>query len=182
MGVKNMLEQLKGTKTEANLRSAFSGESQARNRYAYYSDMAKSEGYDEIAKFFEDTARNEQAHAKAWYKLLNGNVYPNTKKNLEEAIKGEHFEHEEMYPAFARVAKEEGFDSIAYLFYEISKIEKKHEEQCKAILESLNNGNAMDFSAPDTTCLNCGHDFSEKDKLEECPVCAHSSAFFMRKQ
>jgi rubrerythrin len=176
-----MSEELKGTKTEANLRAAFAGESQARNRYSYYSDMAKQEGFEEIAKFFEDTARNEQAHAKAWYKLLNGNVYPDTKKNLEEAIKGEHFEHDEMYPAFARTAKEEGFDSIAFLFYEIGKIEQKHEEQCKAILECLNQGTATNFRAPDTACMNCGHEFREEEQLENCPVCGHSAAFFMRK-
>jgi len=172
---------LKGTKTEKNLLEAFAGESQARNKYSYYSEMAKSEGHDDIAKFFEDTARNEQAHAKAWYKLLNGNVLPDTKQNLEEAIKGENFEHTNMYPAFAKIAKEEGFDSIAFLFSEIGKIEKKHEEQCKAILERLNNGNAPEITAPDTTCLNCGHDFVAEDTLEECPVCGHSWAYFMRK-
>ena len=172
---------LKGTKTEANLRAAFSGESQARNRYSYYSDMAKSEGLAEIAKFFDDMARNEMFHAKAWYKLLNGGTYPDTKSNLEAAIKGESFEHEEMYPSFAKVAKEEGFDSIALMFEDIAKIEKKHEEQCKAILENLNQGKALEVKIPDTTCLNCGHDFLGSEGLDKCPVCEHSSAFFMSK-
>jgi len=176
-----MKDLLKGTKTEANLRAAFSGESQARNRYSYYSDVAKSEGYDVIAKFFEDTATNEKVHAKVWYKLLNGNIMSDTQTNLEEAIKGENFEHTSMYPTFAAVAKEEGFDTIASLFTEIATIEKKHEEQCKAILEALNKGNTLDFTTPDTTCLECGHDFREMQKFEFCPVCGASTAFFMAK-
>jgi len=174
---------LKGTKTEANLRAAFSGESQARNRYNYYSDMAKSEGHDEIANFFEDTARNELAHAKTWYKLLHGNVLPNTKESLAEAIKGEKFENTEMYPAFAEIAREEGFDSIAVLFEGIARIEKRHEEQCIALLESLNTGTApQDDQAADTSCLNCGHEFKADDTVDECPICGHSWAYFMRKQ
>jgi len=175
-----MEKQLKGTKTEANLRAAFSGESQARNRYNYFADTARDEGLTEIAKFFDATAINEKIHAKVWYKLLRDNVLPDTKQNLKDAIEGERFERADMYPSFAKVAKEEGFDDIANLFNEIARIEKKHEEQCMAILESLNNNNAHDFSAPDTTCLDCGHDFVEQN-IEKCPVCNASSVFFMKK-
>jgi len=176
-----MSDKLKGTKTEANLRAAFSGESQARNRYSYYSDIAKNEGYDEIAKFFEDTATNEKIHARTWYKLLNGGEMSDTLVNLEEAIKGEKFEYSEMYPTFARAAAEEGFNEIAFLFTEIGRIERKHEEQCKAILESLKNGKAMELKMPDITCLDCGHDFMDGENVDTCPVCGAGSAFFMRK-
>ncbi|MCL2386401.1 MAG: rubrerythrin family protein [Defluviitaleaceae bacterium] len=177
-----MSEKLKGTKTESNLRAAFSGESQARNRYSYFADTAKQEGYDEIAKFFEDTATNERTHAKVWYKLLRDNLLPDTKQNLRDAIEGERFERAEMYPAFAKTAKEEGFDDIAHLFEEIARIEKKHEDQCKIILESLETNNAINFIAPDITCLQCGHDFTEDKNYTNCPICNASSAFFIKKQ
>jgi len=176
-----MEKSLKGSKTEANLRAAFSGESQARNRYSYFADTARNEGLDEIAKFFEDTATNEKIHAKVWYKLLKDNALPDTKQNLKDAIEGERFERSDMYPAFAKIARDEGFDHIANLFTEIAKIEKKHEEQCMAILESLNNNNAPAFQAPDTTCLDCGHDFVEGSNIEKCPVCNASSVFFLKK-
>ncbi|MCL2400070.1 MAG: rubrerythrin family protein [Defluviitaleaceae bacterium] len=176
-----MKELLKGTRTEANLRSAFSGESKARNRYSYYSEIAKSEGYDIIAKFFEDTANNEKAHAKAWYKLLNGNILPNTQQSLEEAIKGEYFEHTEMYPQFAQIAREEGFETIATLFEGIAEVEKKHEQQFQKVLESLSEGKELEFRTPDTTCLNCGHDFTKTENVDKCPICESSSAFFIQK-
>lgn len=176
-----MKELLKGTNTEANLRTAFSGESRARNRYTYYSEIAKNEGYDVIAKFFEETANQEKAHAKAWFKLLSGNVLPDIQQSLIEAIEGEHFEHTEMYPTFAKMARDEGFDMIATLFEGIAKVEKKHEVQFKAVLESLKNGKELEFRTPDTTCLNCGHDFAVADKVDKCPICESSSAFFMQK-
>jgi len=179
-GIYDMEKQLKGTKTEANLRAAFSGESQARNRYSYFADTARDEGLTEVAKFFEATALNEKIHAKVWYKLLKDNILPDTKQNLKDAIEGERFERVDMYPSFAKVAKEEGFDDIANLFNEIARIEEKHEKQCMAILESLNNNNAHDFNAPDTTCLDCGHDFVESN-IEKCPVCNASAVFFMKK-
>jgi len=173
--------QLKGTKTEANLRAAFSGESQARNRYTYYSEIAKKEGHDEIAKFFEDTANNERIHAKVWFKLLNGDVLPDTKANLAAAMEGERFEHTDMYPAFAKVAKEEGFDSISALFAEIAAIEKKHEEQCKKILDALNGGTSLELKVPNIYCLQCGRDFAGDENVQECPICNAPPVYFMGK-
>jgi rubrerythrin len=176
-----MAKELKGSKTEANLMAAFMGESQARNRYSYFADRARDEGFDEIAKFFEDTATNEKVHAKVWYKLINGGDMNDTKQNLRDAIAGENEEHTKMYPSFAATAMEEGFLDIAKLFAEIARIEKKHEEQCKSILEGLENITGMNFHAPDMTCLECGHDFNVERDYERCPVCNASPAFFLRK-
>lgn len=175
------MEHLKGTKTEANLRTAFSGESQARNKYSYFSEIAAMEGYNEIAKFFGDAANHEMHHAKAWYKLLNGNMFSTTKENLAAAIEGERFERTDMYPIFAKIAKEEGFDSIAFLFEEIGKIERKHEEQYSRFLQSLSDGTTMPHFENDMSCLSCGHEFREDEHLEKCPVCGMSVAFFVHK-
>jgi rubrerythrin len=177
----DMAKELKGSRTEANLMTAFAGESQARNRYSYFADKARDEGFDEIAKFFEDTATNEKVHAKVWYKLLNGGSMNDTKQNLRDAIAGERQENSQMYPSFVAVAMEEGFGDIAKLFAEIARIEKKHEEQCKSILDSLENNKGLAFHAPDMTCLECGHDFNIDKNYEKCPVCTASPAFFLRK-
>lgn len=177
-----MKDLLKGTKTEANLQAAFAGESQARNRYSYFSDMAKSEGYDILAKFFEDTATNEKNHAKVWFKLLHGNIMPHSKENLADAIKGENAESTLMYPTFAAVAREEGFETIAGLFDEVATIEALHEKQCQQILDSLNAGKALEFVSPDISCMDCGHELKSKEGLENCPVCGAGAAFFMQKK
>ena len=176
----SILESLKGTKTESNLRAAFSGESQARNRYTYWSEIAQNEGYAGIAKLFDSMARNEMAHAKAWYLLLNNNTLPDTKGSLIKAMEGERFESHDMYPAFAKIAKEEGFDEIAELFHGIGVIEKNHEEQCRAVLESLANGKVLEYHYPDTSCLNCGHEFNYEDNKDICPICKSSYAFFIQ--
>ena len=176
-----MGQQIKGTKTEENLRTALAGESQARNRYNFYSEIAKSEGHEEIANFFEKTADNEKFHAKAWYKLLHNNNLPGTAECLEEAIKGENFEHTDMYPSFVKTAEEEGFPIIASLFAEIAKIEKTHEAQCQKLLDGIKKTeDTPDFEA-DMTCVYCGFDFYEHDDLQVCPVCGQPSAFFARK-
>ena len=120
---------LKGTKTEANLQAAFAGESQARNKYTYFASKAKKEGFVQIASIFEDTAKNEQEHAKIWFKLLHGGSIPSTAENLLAAAEGENYEWTDMYAEFAKVAREEGFDDIATLFEGVAAIEKEHEER-----------------------------------------------------
>ena len=129
--------ELKGSKTEKNLMEAFSGESQARNKYTYYASKAKKDGYVQIAKFFEDTANNEKEHAKIWFKLLVGGDIKGTKENLADAANGENYEWTDMYAKFAKEAKEEGFDEIARLFEKVGEIEKTHEERYRKLLENI---------------------------------------------
>ncbi|MBR6810279.1 MAG: rubrerythrin family protein, partial [Clostridia bacterium] len=129
---------LKGSKTEQNLRDAFAGESQARNKYTYFASKAKKEGYVQIASIFEETANNEKEHAKIWFKLLEG--IGDTAQNLLHAAEGENYEWTDMYATFAREAKEEGFDHIAYLFEEVGKIEKEHEERYRKLLSNVEGG------------------------------------------
>ncbi len=171
--------ELKGSKTEANLRTAFAGESQARNKYTYYASKAKKEGYVQIAKLFEETAANEKEHAKIWFKLLNGGDIPGTADNLLDAASGENYEWTEMYAEFAKTAKEEGFDRIAYLFEAVGKIEKHHEERYRKLLENVKDG--LVFSRDGECiwqCSNCGHIHIGKKAPAMCPVCAHPQAYF----
>ena len=171
--------ELKGSKTEANLRTAFAGESQARNKYTYYASKAKQEGYVQIAKLFEETAANEKEHAKIWFKLLNGGDVPGTADNLLDAASGENYEWTEMYAEFAKTAKEEGFDRIAYLFEAVGKIEKHHEERYRKLLENVKDG--LVFSRDGECiwqCSNCGHVHIGKKAPAMCPVCAHPQAYF----
>ena len=132
--------ELKGSKTEQNLMTAFAGESQARNKYTYFASKAKKEGYEQIAAIFQETADNEKEHAKMWFKLLNGGEIGTTAENLNAAADGENYEWTDMYAEFAKIAKEEGFDHIAYLFEEVGKIEKEHEERYLKLLENLKDG------------------------------------------
>jgi len=169
---------LKGTQTEKNLAAAFAGESQARNRYSYYAEIAKTEALGEAEKFFETMSRNEMFHAKQWYKLLNGGKMPNVIEALEEAIKGENHEQSVMYPEFAATAEKEGFPDIAELFKQIASIEAAHEAACKKLLESLKNSAYMFEIQNDMVCMACGFDFRERDQLEACPVCGKSSEHF----
>ena len=171
--------ELKGSRTEANLKAAFAGESQARNKYTYYASKAKKDGYEQIAAIFEETALNEKEHAKIWFKLLNGGNIPSTMDNLKDAANGENYEWTDMYPEFAKVAKEEGFDDIAYLFEEVAKIEKEHEERYKKLLENVKDG--LVFSKDGDKiwkCRNCGHICIGKEAPEVCPVCNHPQSFF----
>jgi rubrerythrin len=133
--------ELKGSKTEQNLMTAFAGESQARNKYTYFASKAKKEGYEQIAAIFQETADNEKEHAKIWFKLLNGGEIGTTAENLNAAADGENYEWTDMYAEFAKIAKEEGFDHIAYLFEEVGKIEKEHEERYLKLLENVKDGN-----------------------------------------
>ena len=173
------MENLKGTKTEQNLREAFAGESQARNKYTYYASKAKKEGYEQIAALFTETANNEKEHAKIWFKLLHEGDIPDTATNLKDAAEGENYEWTDMYDRFAKEAKEEGFDRIAYLFEAVGKIEKEHEERYKKLLENLENG--LVFSRDGDTiwqCANCGHIHIGKQAPQVCPVCSHPQAYF----
>ena len=174
--------EFKGSKTEANLMTAFAGESQARNKYSYYASKAKKDGYQQIAAIFEETANNEKEHAKIWFKELHGGAVPSTVENLADAASGENYEWTEMYRSFAETAKEEGFDRIASLFEMVGAIEKEHEERYKKLLENLESG--IVFTDTDEVvwvCRNCGHIHVGKNAPELCPVCAHPQAYFERK-
>ena len=171
--------ELKGSKTEQNLMTAFAGESQARNKYTYFASKAKQEGYEQIAAIFQETADNEKEHAKMWFKLLNGGEIGTTAENLKAAADGENYEWTDMYAGFAKTAKEEGFTKIAYLFEEVAKIEKEHEERYLKLLENVKDGNV--FEAGEVKiwkCRNCGHIVVGTSAPEVCPVCAHPKAYF----
>ena len=141
--------ELKGSKTEKNLQAAFAGESQARNKYTYYASVAKKAGYEQIKAFFEETANNEKEHAKIWFKLLNGGEMPNDINALKDAAAGEHYEWTEMYPTFAKEAREEGFDKIAFLFEKVAEIEKHHEERYLALLANVETGSLQEIRQED---------------------------------
>ena len=172
--------ELKGTKTEKNLMEAFAGESQARNKYTFFASMAKKEGYEQLAAIFEETASNEKEHAEIWFKLLNG--IGTTAENLEAAAQGENYEWTEMYATMAKEAREEGFDHIAFLFEEVAKIEKEHEDRYRRLLANVEGG--LVFSRDGEMiwqCSNCGHIHVGKQAPEMCPVCAHPKAYFQLK-
>ena len=171
---------LKGTKTEQNLKTAFAGESEARNKYTYYASKAKKEGYVQIANIFEETAANEKEHAKMWFKLLGG--IGNTAANLADAASGENYEWTDMYAQFAKEAREEGFEAIAKLFEGVAKIEKEHEERYRKLLANVEGG--LVFSKDGDAiwqCSNCGHIYIGKEAPNVCPVCAHPQAYFQLK-
>ena len=171
--------ELKGSKTEKNLMEAFAGESQARNKYTFFASQAKKDGYEQIAAIFQETADNEKEHAKLWFKLLNGGVIGSTEENLKAAAAGENYEWTDMYAEFAKTAKEEGFARIAYLFEEVGKIEKEHEERYLKLLENVKEGKV--FEAGEVKiwkCRNCGHIVVGTSAPEVCPVCNHPKAFF----
>ena len=171
--------ELKGSRTEQNLMTAFAGESQARNKYTYYASKAKKDGYEQIAAIFEETANNEKEHAKMWFKELHGGKIPDTMENLVDAANGENYEWTDMYSEFAKVAKEEGFDRIAYLFEGVAAIEKEHEERYRKLIENIEGG--LVFSRDGDKiwkCRNCGHIVIGKDAPKVCPICAHPQAYF----
>ena len=175
------MPELKGSKTEANLMTAFAGESQARNKYTYYASKAKKDGYVQIAALFEETANNEKEHAKIWFKLIHGGI-GDTIDNLTEAAAGENYEWTDMYAGFAKTAREEGFDHIADLFEGVAKIEKEHEERYLKLVKNLEDG--LVFSRDGDViwqCANCGHIVIGKKAPEVCPVCAHPQAYFQIK-
>lgn len=166
-----------GTKTEQNLRTAFSGESEARNKYTFFASTAKKEGYEQIAALFQKTADNEKEHAKMWFKELQG--IGSTADNLLSAAEGENYEWTDMYAAFAKEAREEGFDHIADLFEMVGAIEKEHEERYRRLLKNVED--KLVFSRDGDCvwqCSNCGHIVVGRQAPEVCPVCAHPKAYF----
>lgn len=174
------MADLKGTRTEANLRAAFSGESEARNKYTFFASKARKDGYIQIANIFEETAANEKEHAKMWFKLLAG--IGSTMDNLESAADGENYEWTDMYSTFAREAREEGFDEIATLFERVAAVEKEHEERYRKLLANIEGD--LVFSKDNDViwqCLNCGHICIGKKAPKVCPVCNHPQSYFQVK-
>jgi len=171
--------ELKGSKTEQNLMTAFAGESQARNKYTYFASKAKKDGYEQIAAIFEETANNEKEHAKMWFKELHGGQVPSTIENLEAAADGENYEWTDMYETFAKEAEEEGFTAIAAKFRAVGQIEKHHEERYRKLLENV-KGDLVFSKDGDKVwiCRNCGHICVGKEAPKVCPVCAHPQAYF----
>ena len=170
--------ELKGSKTEKNLMTAFAGESQARNKYTFYASQAKKDGYEQISAIFTETADNEREHAKMWFKLLNGGI-PGTLNNLKDAAAGENYEWTDMYATFAKEAREEGFDNIAKLFEGVAAIEKEHEERYLRLAEYIETGIFFVRVGEEVwQCGNCGHFVVGTSAPEVCPVCAHPQSFF----
>lgn len=182
--------RLKGTRTEKNLLTAFAGESQARNRYTYFASQARKEGYIQMALIFEETANQEKEHAKRFFSFLEGGdveiqaafpagVVGSTLENLKAAAAGEHYEHTEMYPGFAAVAKEEGFPEIATLFMNVSVAEKQHEKRYRDLAENIEKGRVFKREAPvKWRCINCGYIYEGPEAPKQCPACAHPQGYF----
>ena len=173
------MDKLKGTKTERNLMEAFAGESQARNKYTYYASKARKDGYEQIAALFMETAANEFAHAKLWFKLLQGGELHDTAENLKDAAAGENYEWTDMYAKMADEAEAEGFYAIAVQMRGVAAIERTHEERYLRLLENIKDG--LVFSREGDTiwvCRNCGHIVIGKNAPKVCPVCFHPQAFF----
>ena len=168
---------LKGSKTEKNLMAAFSGESEARNKYTYFASVAKKEGYQQIAAIFEETANNEKEHAKLWFKALGG--LSDTAKNLLSAAEGENYEWTDMYAGFAKDAEEEGFLELAAQFRKVAEVEKAHEERYRKLLSNVEMQKVFEKSEETMwECRNCGHLVMGKKAPEVCPVCKHPQAYF----
>ena len=176
------MAELKGSKTEKNLMEAFAGESMARNKYTYYASKARKDGYEQIAKIFEETANNEKEHAKIWFKILHDEDIPSTAENLLDAAQGENYEWTDMYARFAEDARAEGFTKIAALFDLVGKIEKEHEARCRKLLANV-EGQLVFSREGDMIweCSNCGHIVIGKKAPAMCPVCKHPQSFFQIK-
>lgn len=171
------MPNLKGTKTEENLWAAYTKECQGRSKYSYFESKARSEGYEQIAQIFHETAHNEKAHGKIWFEKLG--ALGNTAENLHHSMESEHYEGFDMYTSFAKTAQEEGFDSIANLFLQVGEIEKTHEQRFGVLLEEVKNNQV--FQKPTATpwiCRNCGHHHVGTNAPQVCPVCSHPKAFF----
>lgn len=172
-----MATKYSGTQTEKNLEAAFAGESQARNKYTFFSSKAKKEGFEQIAAMFLETAENEKEHAKLWFKELNG--IGDTAQNLAAAADGENYEWTDMYEGFAKTAEEEGFPELAARFRGVAAIEKRHEERYRALLKNVETATVFERSEVKVwECRNCGHIVVGTKAPEICPVCAHPQAYF----
>lgn len=170
---------LKGSKTEQNLKTAFAGESQASIKYNYFASQAKKDGYVQISNIFSETAANEKEHAKLWFKALNGGKIPDTLSNLLSAAEGENSEWTDMYKTFAQEAREEGFEELAILFEGVGTIEKEHEERYRKLIQRLENGEVFKRNGVFMwKCNNCGHIHIGENAPEVCPVCKHPQAYF----
>lgn len=184
------MKSIKGTQTEKNILTAFAGESQARNRYTYFASQAKKDGYQQIALIFEETANQEKEHAKRLFKLLEGGeveiqaafpagVIGSTLENLSAAAAGENYEHTQMYPSFAKVAREEGFNDIASIFEAIAVAEKQHEKRYRALAANIEKGRVFKRETKVVwRCLNCGYLHEGEEAPLECPSCAHPRDYF----
>ena len=173
------MAELKGSRTEANLMAAFAGESQARNKYTFYASKAKKEGYKVIGDICEETAGNEKEHAELWFKALHGGEVPDTMTNLADAAAGENYEWTEMYAEFAKVAKEEGFDRLAWQFDAVAQIEKTHEERYNDLAKLLKEDKIFAREEEQVwICTNCGHIHVGKSAPAKCPVCDHPQSYF----
>ena len=171
--------ELKGSRTEANLQTAFAGESQAHTKYQYYASKAKADGYVQISNIFLETSRNEKEHAKIWFKLLHGGAVPDTMTNLSDAADGENYEWTDMYDEFAKVADEEGFAEIAEKFRQVGAIEREHEERYRKLIGNIEGGLVFSRDGDRTwICGNCGHIVIGKEAPEICPVCDHPRSYF----
>ena len=176
------VEALKGTKTEQNLHTALSGESQAYLRYKWFEKKAKDDGYVSISQLFRDTAANEMEHAEIWFRYLGG--LSSTERNLDAAASGENFEWSTMYSEFEKTARQEGFDAIADLFSRVASIEKEHEAHYRKALEQIKSGNCFVSDSPATKwiCLNCGFVVEGKEPPRICPTCSYPQGYFKKKQ
>lgn len=174
----DLLDSLKGTKTEENLHTALGAESQAYLRYIWFASKAKKDGYIEVSKVFEEIAGNEKEHAEIWFRYLGGSG--STETNLDTAANGEHFEWTTMYSDFAKTAKEEGLDAIAQLFDKVANIEKTHETRYAVLHDKIQGGNYFksDKNEQKWICLNCGHVATGKEPPKICPVCSHPQGYF----
>lgn len=180
---------LKGSQTEKNLLAAFSGESQARNRYTYFSSQARKEGYEQISAIFEETANQEKEHAKREFKFLEGGeveitasfpagVIGTTLENLKAAAEGEHYETTEMYPGFAKIAEKEGFEEIAKFFRSVATVEKRHEDRYLRLVKNITEGSVFKRKKPTRwVCRNCGYVHESNEAIALCPVCAHPQGY-----
>jgi rubrerythrin len=186
------MSSIKGTKTEKNLLTAFAGESQARNRYTYFSSVAKKEGFIQISQIFEETAEQEKEHAKRFFKFLEGGeitlndnasfpagIIGDTKTNLKNAADGEGYEWGQMYPEFANIARKEGFEAIAKVFEAVAVAEKQHEKRYRELLKNIENGKVFKREKKvKWRCLNCGYIHEGEKAPQSCPACAHPQAYF----
>ena len=174
--------ELKGSRTEENLRTAFAGESQAHTKYLYYASKASKDGYVQIGKMFEETARNEKEHAKMWFKLLHDGGVPSTEENLADAAAGENYEWTDMYAGFAKTAREEGFDEIAFLFEKVGAVGEAQGGRYRKVLKNIQDGVVCSRDGDGIwECSNCGHIVMGKKAPEVCPVCNHPKSYFQSK-
>jgi rubrerythrin len=184
------MKSVKGSRTENNLMAAFAGESQARNRYTYFASKAKEEGYIQMSFVFEETANQEKEHAKRLFKFMEGGsttitgsfpsgIIGTTRQNLEEAAGGENYEWKEMYPSFAKIAREEGYDAIATVFESIAVAEKQHAKRYENLAANIDAGSVFKKDKPTVwRCINCGFLFEGESAPKVCPACAHPQAYF----